>query len=285
VFNPEPDYHGTDVFSYWAHHGGRETAPAQVRITIARPNLARTAGVVPFVTESPQSGAQGIFVLLPLIDDDLVTSVNAGSVVRSAREVALGLLWPDARSIRQVVLRIGSAPEQKGGTFEPLGLQVTSDGAQWTEAPDVTAVPPLPWRAEGAPDAIFTFASPVAVRGVRVVGRVPDSAVARIRELQAYGGLASAEGPRIEYQPASRTVSAGEAATFGVRTRGTALLIHRWQRSTDGGKTWADLPGAGGSYYLVSSPTAAENGNQFRCIVSNGTLPDAVSHAATLTVR
>jgi hypothetical protein len=286
VYTPEPDYQGDDVFSYWARYGNRETAPAQVRITVVRTNLARVAGVVPFTTESPQSGASGVFALLPLIDDDVITSVNAGTVLPSSREVAIGILWPGTQKVRQIVLRQGSSPAHKADGFSLVELQTTSDGIRWEVGENVSVVPGPngPW-ADGI-DAIFTLADPVAARGIRIVGNVPASGVARIRELQVYPGLASARAPKIEYHPVDRSVAAGEPATFGVRTDATALLVYTWQRSIDGGVTWTDVPGAHSSFYLVGSANVAEhNGNQFRCVVSNGTPPDAVSRAALLTVK
>jgi hypothetical protein len=282
VYTPERDYQGTDVFSYWVRYGGVETPAAQVKITISRFNLARLGGVVPFTTESPQSGARGVFALQGLIDDDVVSAVNAGSALPEAREVALGVLWPEAQKMRQIILRQGGGPSG----FLPVALQLTTDGVSWTEAAGALVSPSAPEGAAETDETIFTLPSPAAARGIRIVGRAAPSAVPRIRELQVYSDLASSQGARIEYHPASRTVHPGEPVSFGVRTGDTAFQVYSWQRSTDGGKTWAEVPGAHGSFLLIPAVRAAEyDGNQFRCVVSNGTLPDAVSHPALLTVK
>src|SRR5207245_7885085 len=84
--------------------------------------------------------------------------------------------------------------------------------------------------------------------------------------------------PTITSQPASRTVTAGQAATFSVTATGTAPLGYQWQR--DG----APISGATGASYTTPATTSADNGAQFRVVVSNS-VSSATSNAATLTVN
>lgn len=85
--------------------------------------------------------------------------------------------------------------------------------------------------------------------------------------------------------PADVTVAAGINATFSVTADGTSPS-YLWQRSTDSGSTWNTISGAAVSSYSTPNLTLADNGNQYRCIVSvscNGS--SATSAVATVTVQ
>ncbi len=88
--------------------------------------------------------------------------------------------------------------------------------------------------------------------------------------------------PQISAQPSSSSVVAGASATFAVVAAGDNLS-YQWQRSTDAGTTWADLPGANAASYTVAAPTAAMSGLQFRAVIS-GSGSRVTSSAVTLTV-
>jgi glucose/arabinose dehydrogenase len=83
--------------------------------------------------------------------------------------------------------------------------------------------------------------------------------------------------PTITAQPASVTVPPGAAATFTVGASGSGTLRYQWQRNG------VDLPGATSSSFSLPAPTAADNGAQFRAVVSNDA-GSATSNNATLTV-
>ena len=90
--------------------------------------------------------------------------------------------------------------------------------------------------------------------------------------------------PSLTTQPANLTVSVGEKATFSVTASGTALT-YQWERWNGG--TWekvtAGSEGTTASY--TTAPTiAGDNGEQFRCLVTNSG-GGAVSDIATLTVN
>jgi Abnormal spindle-like microcephaly-assoc'd, ASPM-SPD-2-Hydin/Cep192 domain 4/HYDIN/CFA65/VesB-like, Ig-like domain len=88
---------------------------------------------------------------------------------------------------------------------------------------------------------------------------------------------AAAVAPTITTPPASRTVTAGQTATFTVVAAGTAPLSYQWQKSG------ANIAGATGASYTTPATTTADSGSTFRVVVSNsaGTVTSA---AATLTV-
>ncbi len=84
--------------------------------------------------------------------------------------------------------------------------------------------------------------------------------------------------PAITTQPASQTVSAGQTATFTVAATGTPPLSYQWQ------KNGASVSGATSSSYMTPAATTADNGAQFRVVLSN-TAGSVTSGAATLTVN
>ena len=82
--------------------------------------------------------------------------------------------------------------------------------------------------------------------------------------------------PSITSQPANRTVSAGQSASFSVAASGTAPLRYQWQRNG------ANIANATATTYTFQT-TAADNGATFRAVASND-FGSATSNAATLTV-
>jgi glucose/arabinose dehydrogenase len=99
-------------------------------------------------------------------------------------------------------------------------------------------------------------------RGGGVVGRIQYTA---------------SQAPVITQHPSDLTVSVGAPATFSVAASGTAPLSYQWQRNG------SDIGGANSSSYTLPSATTANNGDEFRCRVSNS-FGNATSNAATLTV-
>ena len=83
--------------------------------------------------------------------------------------------------------------------------------------------------------------------------------------------------PSITTQPASRTVTAGQTATFSVAATGTAPLGYQWR------KNGTAISGATAASYTTPAATSADNGAQFTVVVSNS-VGTVTSNAATLTV-
>jgi glucose/arabinose dehydrogenase len=83
--------------------------------------------------------------------------------------------------------------------------------------------------------------------------------------------------PQITSHPSNVTVAEGQPATFTVAAAGAAPLNYQWQR---GG---VDIPGASSTTLSISSPSLADNGATFACVVSNAN-GSVVSNSATLTV-
>ena len=98
----------------------------------------------------------------------------------------------------------------------------------------------------------------------------------------ATGATASVNGapiaPSITTQPTSRSVTAGQTASFNVTATGAAPLSYQWNRNSTA------ISGATSSSYTTSATTSSDNGAQFTVVVSNNA-GSATSNAAILTVN
>jgi hypothetical protein len=95
------------------------------------------------------------------------------------------------------------------------------------------------------------------------------------------------EAPKVTTNPASKTVTAGESATFTAAGTGVPAPTVQWQVSTNGGVTFAnDTTDAGNTTgtLTVAATTTALSGREYRAVFTN-TVSSATSTAATLTVN
>ncbi len=83
--------------------------------------------------------------------------------------------------------------------------------------------------------------------------------------------------PSITTHPANESVLVGESASFTVGANGSSLLSYQWQ------KNMVNIGGATSPTFTLPTAALADNGDKFRCIVSNA-FGTATSNEATLTV-
>jgi hypothetical protein len=88
---------------------------------------------------------------------------------------------------------------------------------------------------------------------------------------------ASGVAPSIASQPASKSVAAGQAATFSVSAAGTSPFTYQWK------KNGVAISGATAASYTTPATTSADNNSQFTVTVSNS-VSSVTSGAAVLTV-
>ena len=88
--------------------------------------------------------------------------------------------------------------------------------------------------------------------------------------------------PTIGTQPADKSVTEGETATFTVNATGSDLS-YQWQQNTNG-SAWTDITGETNATYTIETTTMDMSGTQYRCVVKN-TINEVTSEAATLTVK
>jgi hypothetical protein len=93
-----------------------------------------------------------------------------------------------------------------------------------------------------------------------------------------FAGYHHREAPSITAEPASRTVTAGQTATFTVGATGTAPLTYQWR------KNGTAITGATSTTYTTPTTTVLDNAAQFTVVVRNSG-GSVTSNAAILTVN
>jgi hypothetical protein len=93
---------------------------------------------------------------------------------------------------------------------------------------------------------------------------------------------ASPTPPAITTEPVSESVDAGATATFTAAASGVPTPAVEWSVSTNGGQSFASIPGATSTTYSFSA-TASQSGDEYEATFTNGT-GTAATTAATLTV-
>ncbi|MGB4840678.1 MAG: immunoglobulin domain-containing protein, partial [Saprospiraceae bacterium] len=84
----------------------------------------------------------------------------------------------------------------------------------------------------------------------------------------------------VSSQPQNQTANAGGTATFSVTASGTAPFLYFWYKNN------VFITGATSSTYTTPTLTASDNGNTYKCIITNcNSLNQVTSNNATLTVN
>lgn len=118
---------------------------------------------------------------------------------------------------------------------------------------------------------------------VQRLGNFRDFAGSVRDDLCPWRGLAC-QVPEIVQPPLSVHTVAGQAASFSVASTAPHTQHYRWQVSVNGGHDFNDLPGADGPGLSLPSTTLADDGRQYRVVVSSRD-GSSTSAAATLLVR
>ncbi|MBC7995818.1 MAG: immunoglobulin domain-containing protein [Rhizobacter sp.] len=138
------------------------------------------------------------------------------------------------------------------------------------------------WLRNGAPiagatQAVYQFTASqgdnAALFSVRVSNAV-DSVTSQAATLTV---VSAQSAPVITTQPSSVVASVGGSASFAVAATGSGPIGYQWQRNG------TNIAAATEASYTLNAVSAADNGAQFRVIVSNGQ-GEVASNAATLTV-
>jgi len=90
--------------------------------------------------------------------------------------------------------------------------------------------------------------------------------------------------PAIVKQPAPAVVNEGQTATFEATASGYPAPTVQWEVSTDGGGTWAQVPGATSPLLSLPEASASQDGYLYRAVFTNAA-GTATSSAASLTVH
>ena len=90
--------------------------------------------------------------------------------------------------------------------------------------------------------------------------------------------------PVVTTSPSSDTADDGSTATFTAAATGYPTPDVQWQRSTNGGTSFADIDGATSTSYTTPTLTPADDANQYHAVFTNSAGTDTTT-AATLTVH
>lgn len=92
--------------------------------------------------------------------------------------------------------------------------------------------------------------------------------------------------PYFTAQPSAQTGYIGQTTSFTATASGNAPLTYQWQRSTDGGLSWANVVGGSGSTsatYTTPTLSLSDTNNLFRVVAANS-IAATPSDSALLTV-
>jgi alpha-tubulin suppressor-like RCC1 family protein len=90
--------------------------------------------------------------------------------------------------------------------------------------------------------------------------------------------------PAVTKQPLSVTVEEGREAMFEATASGFPAPTVQWELSTDGGSTFAPVPGASADRLTIASAQSAETGDDYRAVFTNAA-GSVTTHTVTLTVQ
>lgn len=201
---------------------------------------------------------------------------SAGSLTSSAATLTVTALTPVtilAQPADQSVLAGARATFDvtAAGTAPAYRWQRSPDGQQWTDIAGATTS-----SLVFDPAALVNDGIRVRVIVANAAGSVTSaSALLRVQ--------APPSAPVITTQPAAVAVVAPQPASFTVVAGGSAPLAYQWQRSSDGGVSWADITGATAASLTLNPTAVGDNGLRLRVRVSNGA-GSVVSDAALLSV-
>jgi len=90
--------------------------------------------------------------------------------------------------------------------------------------------------------------------------------------------------PSITTQSVNATVTAPATATFTIVATGSPAPTYQWMQEASGAGTFTAITGATSASYTTPATTAANNGTQYECVVTNNA-GSVTSNAAVLTVN
>jgi hypothetical protein len=164
--------------------------------------------------------------------------------------------------------------------------------ADWSDGTDNVAVTQWRWRAviSGTPGSWNVVGASQVTGGT---GLTPGATTT----IEAQAGDAAGNwsstitsasfvpgvAPSFSVHPASGSYTDGATINLTATSSGTPAPTHQWQRSTNGGSSWADIGGAVSAGYSFAA-VLAETGYLYRRRDSNAVQANVASNAATITV-
>jgi len=230
-------------------------------------------------------------------------SVASTSTALSAHEYrAVFTNSGGAATSTAAVLTVNPKPEAPKLATNPASKTVTApEGATFTASASGVPAPTVQWQV--STNAGVSFANDTSDAG-NTTGTLTVASTSTALSAHEYravftnsAGTATStaatltvnpkpEAPKVSANPAAKSVTAGEGATFTAAASGYPAPKVQWQVSTNGGLSFASDTSDGGNTtgtLTVSNTTTALSGHQYRAVFSNAS-GTATSSAATLTV-
>ncbi len=213
----------------------------------------------------------------------LISNVQPANAGTYTVTVSNGTL-PNATS-SGAVLVVSAGPVAPIITTQPQSQTMTA-GQSVTFSATATGTAPLSYQwslngnaISGATSSSYTISNVQAANAGTYAVTVSNGTLPNATSSGAVLTVNPAPvAPSITAQPQSQAVTAGQSVTFNVTATGTLPLLYQWSLNGTG------ISGATSSSYTISNVQAA-NAGTYTVTVSNGTLPNATSSGAVLTVN
>src|SRR5271155_983667 len=255
--------------------------PASITVTAGQTATFSVAatGTQPLTYQWQKNGAAIGGATASSYTTPATTTANSGSTFAVVVTNSAGSLTSAVAT-----LTVNPAPVAPSITAQPASVTVTAgQTATFTVAASGTAPLTYQWLMNGAAisgatgTSYTTPATTTANSGSTFLVVVTNSTGSATSNAGTLTVNPAPVAPSISTQPASVTVTAGQTATFTVVASGTAPLTYQWQQNG------AAISGATSASYTTPVTTSANNGEQFRVVVTNAT-GSVTSNVATLTV-
>ena len=231
------------------------------------PNTSVTWSINPNVGSISAAGLYTAPSSIASAQSVTVTATSAADNTKSAS--ATVNLAPVAVTVGPGTSSLAASQTQQ---FTPTVTGTTNTSVTWTINPSNA----------GSISAAGLYTAPASIASLQTVTVTATSAADNTKSGTATVTLNPPASPAITQQPLNGTVGVGQTATFSVTASG-ANLTYQWQSMASGAGSFTNIGGATSSSYTTPGLTLADNGTQFRVVVTNPQ-GSATSNAATVTV-
>jgi large repetitive protein len=264
---------------------------AVVPPTISSDPQSQTVTAGQSVTFTVVASGAGTLTYYWVKDGTAISGATSSSLILSnVQSVNAGTYWVivtnTAGNVRSngAVLTVSAATMAPSITTQPQSQTITL-GKSVTFSVTATGTAPLSYQwyiggtaISGATSSTYSISNVQASNAGTYTVTVSNGTLPNATSNGAVLTVSSAPvAPSITVQPQSQTITAGQSVTFSVTATGTAPLSYQWYISGSA------ISGATSSTYSISNVQAA-NAGTYTVMVSNGTLPNATSNGAVLTV-
>lgn len=240
------------------------SAEAEVRIVDAPANLASGLDESAYTASTYHQNAPGTVKCFPKNAFDGVKSyINVNQIwTPKAGDTDPWIQVDFGQSTEFNCVKLYDYGQANGGRFASVAIQISDDGTNWENV-----------KAE---DFVFNGDENVKECGFDTVRKqymrvasqktTDSSKFVHLLEVEVYNMPIA---PEVSIQPQKQRVEIGERATFVIKASGTPEPIYQWQVSKDKGQSWEIIEEAVSSEFTTEALTIQENGNWYRCIVTN----------------